>query len=109
MSLTLSPAMCALLLKPHASHRPHPDLGATGAWFLPRLQSCIRGLAGGYAWLAASVVRYAMIMLVIYAGVLGVGLKEFGKTPLGFIPQIDGGYLIVVIAASLRRVAAADQ
>ena len=36
-------------------------------------------------------------MLVVYAGILAFGLNEFRKTPIGFIPQLDRGYLIVVI------------
>jgi hydrophobe/amphiphile efflux-1 (HAE1) family protein len=36
-------------------------------------------------------------MLVIYAGVLAFGFNEFRKTPAGFIPQTDQGYLIAVM------------
>src|SRR6476620_392409 len=36
-------------------------------------------------------------MLVLYVGILAYGLNEFRKTPIGFIPQVDRGYLIVVI------------
>jgi hydrophobe/amphiphile efflux-1 (HAE1) family protein len=46
-------------------------------------------------------------MLVVYAGVIAFGLNEFRKTPVGFIPQVDRGYLIVVTqlppGASLAR------
>ena len=42
-------------------------------------------------------MRFAVIMLVIYVGVLAFGLNEFRKTPVGFIPQLDRGYLIVVV------------
>ena len=46
-------------------------------------------------------------MLVVYAGVIAFGLNEFRKTPIGFIPQLDRGYLIIVTqlppAASLAR------
>jgi hydrophobe/amphiphile efflux-1 (HAE1) family protein len=52
-------------------------------------------------------VRFAVIMLVIYAGVIAFGLNEFRKTPQGFIPQQDRTYLIVVAqlppGASLAR------
>jgi hydrophobe/amphiphile efflux-1 (HAE1) family protein len=41
-------------------------------------------------------VRFAVIMLMIYAGVIAFGLNEFRKTPQGFIPQQDRTYLIVV-------------
>ena len=52
-------------------------------------------------------MRFALITLVVYAGILAFGLNEFRKTPVGFIPQLDRGYLIVVVqlpsGASLSR------
>jgi hydrophobe/amphiphile efflux-1 (HAE1) family protein len=46
-------------------------------------------------------------MLILYVGILAYGLNEFRKTPTGFIPQVDRGYLIVVLqlppGASLAR------
>ena len=53
------------------------------------------------------MVRFAVIMLLVYAGIIAFGLNEFRKTPIGFIPQLDRGYLIVVAqlppGASLAR------
>src|SRR5206468_12881112 len=107
VSLTLSPALCALLLRPHQEHEK------VGWWQRP-----LRGffgifnmgfdkLAAGYGWLAARVVRYAVLMLVAYAAIILFGLSEFAKTPRGFIPALDRGYLIVVAnlppGASLQR------
>jgi hydrophobe/amphiphile efflux-1 (HAE1) family protein len=107
VSLTLSPAMCALLLKPH--DKSHKD-----SWWEKPIHGFFklfnRGFdrfARGYGWLAGKVVRYVLIMLVLYVGILGLGLNEFGKTPQGFIPQIDRGILIVAAqlppGASLAR------
>jgi hydrophobe/amphiphile efflux-1 (HAE1) family protein len=52
-------------------------------------------------------------MLVLYAVVIGFGLNEFRKTPVGFIPQLDRGFLIVVTqlppAASLDRTDAVNR
>jgi hydrophobe/amphiphile efflux-1 (HAE1) family protein len=96
VSLTLSPAMCALLLKPHTNHR-------RARWWLRPIHGFFwlfnkgfEGLAAGYGWLAARIVRFAVLMLVVYAGIIAFGLNEFRKTPIGFIPQVDVGYLIVV-------------
>ncbi len=95
MSLTLSPAMCALLLKPHdPSHKESVWLKPVNGFF--RLFN--RGfdvVIHGYGKLAARVVRMAVIMLVIYAGVLVAGGFVFSRAPSGFIPQQDRGYLIV--------------
>jgi hydrophobe/amphiphile efflux-1 (HAE1) family protein len=113
VSLTLSPAMCALLLKPHEVGRrvawwERPIRGFFGAfnWGFERL-------AGGYHWFIGRAVRFVVIMLVVYVGVLAFGLNEFRKTPVGFIPQVDRGYLIVVIqlppGSSLSRTDAVQQ
>ena len=107
VSLTLSPAMCALLLK----RRPerHEE-----KWWERPIRGFFRGfnwgfdrLGAGYHWLIARAVRYVVIMLILYVGILAYGLNEFRKSPIGFIPQVDRGYLIMVIqlpaGASLSR------
>ena len=64
-------------------------------------------VARGYGWLSVRVVRFAALMLVVYAGILAFGLNEFRKTPVGFIPALDRGFLIIVTqlpgGASLAR------
>jgi hydrophobe/amphiphile efflux-1 (HAE1) family protein len=107
VSLTLSPAMCALLLKPHdPQHRDR-----WWEWPVHRFFRLFNlgfdALASGYGWLAARVVRFAVLMLVLYAGVIVYGLNEFRKTPIGFIPQQDRNFLIIATqlpaGASLAR------
>jgi hydrophobe/amphiphile efflux-1 (HAE1) family protein len=113
VSLTLSPALCALLLKPHTNH-------LSSRWWMRPVHSFFglvnRGfeaLARGYGRLTARIVRFAVLMLVVYAGVIAYGLNEFRKTPIGFIPQLDAGYLIVVTqlpgGASLARTDAVNR
>jgi hydrophobe/amphiphile efflux-1 (HAE1) family protein len=59
------------------------------------------------------VVRFAVLMLIAYAAILAFGLNEFRKTPVGFIPPLDRGYLIAVIqlppGASLARTDAVNR
>jgi hydrophobe/amphiphile efflux-1 (HAE1) family protein len=96
VSLTLSPALCALLLKPHQERL------RVRAWerpirrFFDLFNLGFGRLASGYGWLAARVVRFTAVTLVVYAGVIAFGLFEFNRTPRGFIPALDRGYLIVV-------------
>ena len=108
VSLTLSPAMCALLLKPHTNdHRQARWWTRPIHGFFRIFNAGFDKLAAGYGWFAARIVRVAVVMLVAYAAILGYGLNEFRKTPAGFIPQQDAGYLIGVTqlpaGASLAR------
>src|SRR5205085_838101 len=95
VSLTLSPALCALLLRPHGQAAPRLWTRPVQAFFRGFTRG-FEGIANGYGWLAAKIVRFAVIMLVIYAGMLAFGLNEFRKTPVGFIPAVDRGYLIII-------------
>jgi hydrophobe/amphiphile efflux-1 (HAE1) family protein len=107
VSLTLSPAMCALLLKPHANHRQDRWWSRPIRGFFGAFNVGFDALGRGYGWLAGKVVRFAALMLVVYGGVILFGLNEFRKAPIGFIPQVDQGYLIIVTqlpgGASLAR------
>ena len=97
VSLTLSPAMCALLLKPRPARHEEKWWERPIRGFFRAFNWGFERLGAGYHWLIARAVRYVLIMLVLYIGILAYGLNEFRKTPIGFIPQVDRGYLIVVI------------
>jgi len=97
VSLTLSPAMCALLLKPRGREprvawwaRPVRASFSAFNWGFDRF-------AASYHWLIGRAVRIVAVMVVLYVAILGYGLNEFRNTPLGFIPQVDRGYLIGVL------------
>ena len=96
ISLTLSPAMCALLLKPHPEKGEEPKgLAAPIKRFFNGFNYYFDKLSHGYGRFTARAVRMVVIMLCIYGGVLALGGFEFRRTPIGFIPQVDQGYLIV--------------
>ncbi|MCK9918551.1 multidrug efflux RND transporter permease subunit [Microbacteriaceae bacterium K1510] len=99
VSLTLSPAMCALLLKPHEEHSRVPIWARPIRGFFALFNRGFDAFAHGYSAIVKRVVRFSVVMLVIYAGILVLGLNEFRRTPQGFIPQIDRG--ILIIAAQL--------
>ena len=109
VSLTLSPALCALLFKPHKEH-DHESASLLARPVIAFFNAFNRGfdrLAGGYGSLTRRVVRVSALMLVLYGGLIGVAGVEFVNTPKGFIPSQDQGYLINVIqlpaGSSLQR------
>src|SRR5690606_3542579 len=98
LSLTLTPAMAALLLKPHdhgQSAEGSPllrPLCRFGAAFILAFDR----LSYGYGALASLTLRRAGLLLVLYAGLLLVTGWRFAATPWGFIPEQDQGALIGV-------------
>lgn len=108
VSLTLSPALCALLFKPHD---PHPKRKALPAriidGFFGGFNYVFDKLSLGYGGLTRRLVRVAVLMLVVYAGLIALTGWQFDRAPTGFIPQQDQGYLITVLqlppGASLSR------
>jgi len=110
VSLTLSPALAALLLRPHG-HQDKPGLWSTVRRpfdaFFAGFNKAFEKLSSGYGGLTRRVLRVSALMLVIYAGLIGFTYFQFSRTPAGFIPQLDRGYFIVAIllppGASLER------
>src|ERR1700751_1409062 len=107
VSLTLSPAMCALLLKPHHNSQHDYWWARPIHLFFAYFNRAFDRLGLGIPWLAWRTVRRAALMVAVYVVIIGVGLNAFRTTPTGFIPQVDRGYIIVVVqlppGASLAR------
>ena len=87
-ALTLSPALCAVLLQRGQTIRGpmHYVLGA------------IDKVRGGYVAVVSRLVRVAVVALVVVVGVLAASVWLFGKIPQSFLPDEDQG----AIFASLR-------
>ena len=108
-SLTLSPALCALLFKPHVEH--HAGRGSPVARrSRPSSAASTAPSTGCRPAMAALTRRLSarrVLMLVVYAGLIGLTGWQFGRAPTGFIPEQDQGYLITVLqlppGASLAR------
>lgn len=98
VSLSLSPALGALLLRSHAdNHRRSVLVTAAMAPFSligAAFNRVFDRFAGGYAWLTQRLLRIVMLMLLIYAGLIVLTGSQFQTTPSGFIPQQDQGYII---------------
>jgi hydrophobe/amphiphile efflux-1 (HAE1) family protein len=109
VSLTLSPALCALLLKAHdPRHEARPSLPAQLlAAAFRRFNHGFETLSGAYGRLTRRLVRGLAFVLALYVGLIGAAGVEFSRTPTGFIPEQDQGYLITVVqlppGASLAR------
>ncbi len=113
VSLTLSPAMAALLLKPHKEHDTHrkPGLLGTivyyGGYAGRKFNAGFDWLSDKYGRLTARLVRTIGLVLVVYVALLGLTTWRLLDTPSGFIPEQDQGFLIGVIqlppGASLER------
>lgn len=108
-SLTLSPALAALLLKPHgAKHDPLTAfLDVMLGWFFRLFNLGFTHATNVYTRSVALLLRGSMIVLLVYAGLLYLTYWSFLKVPTGFIPQQDKGYLIVNVqmpdGASVQR------
>jgi hydrophobe/amphiphile efflux-1 (HAE1) family protein len=97
-SLTLSPALAAVLLKPHGAR---PDLFAR--WmeqilgrFFRRFNQAFAAVGNGYSRALVSTIRRSGIALIIYAGLIVLAWAGFNAVPGGFIPSQDKQYLIAV-------------
>ena len=108
VSLTLSPALCALLFKPHEAHPERGNILTRGIrGFFNGFNRAFEWISSRYGALTAKLVRISGIMLVVYAGLIGLTVFQFRAAPTGFIPAQDLGYLINIIqlppGASLAR------
>jgi hydrophobe/amphiphile efflux-1 (HAE1) family protein len=95
-SLTLSPALSAILLKPHGAP---PDrltrlLDRGFGWlFRPFNRAFARG-SSGYSSAVNRVLGRKGLVLAVYAGLLALTLIGFSKVPQGFVPTQDKQYLV---------------
>ncbi len=86
VSVTLSPAMCALLLRKRPEKVARP---------FELFNQAFDKLTGGFAFLVKSILNRPMIGLVIFAGVTVGAVTLIGRMPSGLVPQEDQGVLMV--------------
>jgi hydrophobe/amphiphile efflux-1 (HAE1) family protein len=108
-SLTLSPALAALLLRPKAEQKDILTrlLNAVLGWFFKLFNKFFDKASSGYAWSVGWLLRLSVIVLCVYGGLLYATYYSFTHVPTGFVPAQDKGYLLVNVqlpdAASLER------
>jgi multidrug efflux pump len=108
-SLTLSPALAAILLKPHHTKKDWfaKIMDVAFGWFFRLFNKGFSRTTNGYTRAVGGTLRRSGIALAVYAGLLALTYFGFKTVPTGFIPTADQGYLIVFAqlpdGASLER------
>ncbi|APG84970.1 efflux RND transporter permease subunit [Sinorhizobium americanum] len=101
-ALTLSPALCAVLLKPH-----HGEKRGILGWLSRRIDNG----RDGYVYVAEKIARRAVIGLVLLAVAIGASGWLFRVVPTGFLPSEDQGMFFTEVrlpeGASYNRTDAA--
>jgi HAE1 family hydrophobic/amphiphilic exporter-1 len=108
-ALSLSPALCSLLLKPH-HESGGPSGGPSGGWMsllFGGFNRAFERATNGYVAVCASLIRKLGFSMLFLAGVVVAAILVAGRLPSGFLPTEDQGYFYLNIqlpeAASLQR------
>ncbi|MBA4066340.1 MAG: multidrug efflux RND transporter permease subunit [Isosphaera sp.] len=97
-SLTLSPALCPILLRPHHAPKDVVDKALhalLGWWFFRGFNWAFDRGTKLYGRAVGWLIRLAVVVLAVYGGLLVLTYLGFSRVPAGFIPQQDQGYLVV--------------
>src|SRR5438132_8541650 len=108
-SLTLSPALCAVLLKEHSAPKDwfarvmEKSLG----WFFHPFNRVFAWAGNKYSAWVGGVLRKSAVALLVYGGLVFLTGWSFNKVPTGFVPTQDKQYLVAFAqlpdASSLDR------
>src|SRR5690606_31060936 len=101
-SLTLSPALAALLFKPHVAHAEPPRFwpARVARAFADGFNNGFDRVAAGYARVVRMLVgtwTALLVMIAVFAGLIWATIHMTQTVPTGFIPTMDQGYAIVVV------------
>ncbi len=108
-SLTLSPALSALLLK---GHDEKPDalsrvINFLFGWFFRPFNRFFEWSSNAYASTVRRVIRFSIVAILLYLGMLFLTNRIFNQVPGGFVPAQDKQYLVAFAqlpdASSLDR------
>ena len=96
-SLTLSPALAAILLRPKGSA---PDLfewllERLCGWFFRWFNRGFEAVVGGYCGIVAALLRRSVWVMAAYGALLLLTWQAVSRYPIGFVPPQDQGYVIV--------------
>jgi multidrug efflux pump len=108
-SLTLSPALAALLLRPHGARKDPLAwlLDAALGWLFRGFNTAFNWTTQLYGRLVTYCLKGAAVALAVYVLLLGLTYYGFKVVPTGFIPTQDKGYLVANVqlpdSASAQR------
>ena len=85
-ALTLSPALCGMLLRPTREQY---------GWFFTQFNRLFERTTNGYMKIVNRLVRKTAIVMIFFCILLGVLAFGFKQVPGGFIPNEDEGYIFV--------------
>ena len=107
VSLTLSPAIAALILKPQHDAKARPGWRGLPGRAANAFNRGFDRLSDHYGKVTARLVRALGIIAIVYVCLIALAGWRFAATPAGFIPAQDQGYLIGIVqlppGASLER------
>jgi len=92
LALSLTPALCATLLKPVEAGHKHVKGGFFG-WF----NRGFARTAKGYEGFVARLLRRGVIVMAVFVAIVGVVAVMYLRLPTSFLPNEDQGYMIVSI------------
>jgi len=108
-SLTLSPALAVILLRPRTAKADPISrlLNLFLGWFFRLFNHSFNLGTSVYVRMVAGLLRVSLLTMLVYGGLLGLTYWQFVRTPTGFIPRQDKGYLLLNVqlpdAASVER------
>ena len=107
-SLTLSPALCAILLQPHGERKDvfSRILDWTAGWFFHGFNVVFGRGTSIYTGSVRRLLGVSWLVILIYLGLIGLTWFSFQRVPSGFIPQQDKDGCVAVElpdSASLER------
>ena len=98
-SLTLSPALAALLLRPRTARRDPVTwlVDFLLGWFFRLFNSGFKFSTWAYTRIVGRLLRVPALVLIVYGGLLYLTYWGFNQLPTGFIPSQDKGYLVASV------------
>lgn len=98
-SLTLSPALAALLLRPRTAKRDPVTwlLDMTLGWLFNFFDLGFKYSTSIYTRMVGGMLRVPVVVLLVYGGLLGLTYWGYQQLPTGFIPTQDKGYFLASV------------